>query len=264
MAAEEKLASLRRLLRSQGRVGVAYSGGLDSSLLLMVAVEELGQGAVGLMAVSPAFPARERQEAIRRAEAMGARLVLVPTDELGLEDYASNPDDRCYHCKSHIMRRLMSSAAAEGIVSLVDGINADDLHSHRHGLRAAQELGVRSPLAEVGLGKEEIRALARSLGLGSADRPHSACLASRIPYGERITEEKLGQVEMAEDLLRGLGAGQLRVRHHGQVARIEVLPADFPLVLAHREEIAARLRSLGFSHVCLDLEGFRSGSLERA
>jgi len=263
VTAEEKLAALQELLRSLGTVGVAYSGGTDSSFLLKVAHDALGEAAIGLMAVSPSFPAWEREEAVSLAMSIGARVVLVPTDELGEERFASNPDDRCYHCKRHILGRIMEAASREGVRHLVDGINADDAETHRHGLRAARELGARSPLAEVDLDKKEVRYLARGLGLASADKPHSACLASRLPFGERITAEKLDQVESAERALRHLGLGQLRVRHHGETARIEVLPEDFHKVLSARERVVADLQAIGFRFVCLDLQGFRSGSLER-
>ena len=260
--AKGKFEKLRSNLRSWGSVGVAYSGGVDSTFLLKVAHDELGGRAVGLMAVSHSLPKREREEGLTLARWMGVRVMEVKVDELEEEGFAANPLDRCYFCKHHILERIIEVARAEDLAQVVDGVNADDLGSHSQGMRAARELGVRSPLAEVGLTKDEVRSLSREMGLPTADKPHSACLATRIPYGQRITKEKLDQVERAEDVLKELGMGQLRVRHHGEVARIEVLPQDFPKVLASREVIVRKLRSIGFRFVCLDVEGFRSGSME--
>ena len=262
MSARTKLVRLKSMLREWGSVGVAYSGGADSSLLLRVAHDELDGKAVGLMALPLSLPRREKEAGLRLARSMGAKVVQVEVDELEVEGFASNPLDRCYHCKRHILERIVDAARAEGLAQVVDGVNSDDLESHSFGRRAAEELGVRSPLAEVGLTKEEVRSLSRELGLVTADKPHSACLATRIPYGVRITPDKLRQLELAEDALKDLGLGQLRVRHHGDVARIEVMPEDFPEVLASRTLIVKELKAAGFRFVCLDLEGFRSGSLE--
>jgi pyridinium-3,5-biscarboxylic acid mononucleotide sulfurtransferase len=264
VSAKVKLEKLRSLLRTWESVGVAYSGGMDSTFLFKVAREELGDGAVGFMAVSPSLPKRERKAGLDLARSMDVRVVQVDVNLLEEEGFASNPLDRCYLCKRHILTRIIKAAEAEGSALVVDGVNADDLVSHSQGIRAARELGVRSPLAEVGLSKEEIRGLSRKMGLPTADKPHSACLATRIPYGESITLEKLDQVERAEDFLKELGMGQLRVRHHGEVARIEVLPQDFPKVMASKDAIVRELKAIGFRHVCLDMEGFRSGSMEPA
>ncbi|MDD1746544.1 MAG: ATP-dependent sacrificial sulfur transferase LarE [Methanomassiliicoccales archaeon] len=262
MSAKGKLDELRSLLRTWRSVGVAYSGGADSSFLLKVARDVLGDGAVGLMAVSQSLPQRERRAGLDLARSMGSRVIQVKVDQMEEGGFASNSLERCYLCKRHILARIIAAAEAEGLAQVVDGVNADDLRSHAQGMRAAKELGVRSPLAEVGLGKEEILDLSRQMGLPTADRPHSSCLATRIPYGESITLEKLEQVERAEDFLKELGMGQLRVRHHGEVARIEVPPQDFPKVMASRDAIVRRFKSIGFRYVSLDIEGFRSGSME--
>jgi pyridinium-3,5-biscarboxylic acid mononucleotide sulfurtransferase len=262
VSARTKLVRLKSMLLEWGSVGVAYSGGADSSFLLKVAHDVLDKKAIGLMALPSSLPQREKQAGLSFARSMGANVVQVKVEELDVEGFASNPLDRCYHCKRHILERIVEAAKAEGLAQVVDGVNSDDLESHSYGKRAADELGVRSPLAEVGLSKEEIRSLSRELGLATADKPHSACLATRIPYGVRITPEKLRQLEKAEDALKDLGLGQLRVRHHGDVARIEVMPEDFSKVLATRTLIVKELKASGFRYVCLDLEGFRSGSLE--
>ena len=264
MEAEGKLADLKTILKGMGSVGVAYSGGMDSAFLLKVANGVLQEHAAGFMAVSASLPSREREAAIDLANTMGARLYLVEVDELSVEDFARNPPDRCYHCKRHILERIKAAAEQNDIHFIIDGINADDAETHRYGIRASRELGVSSPLAEVGLGKQEVRSLSRQLGLPTADKPHSACLATRIPFGDRVTPEKLSQVDRAESFLKDLGIGQLRVRHHGDSAHIEVEVSDFGRVLASRLKILSYLKSLGFKYVCLDIQGFRSGSMEEA
>ncbi|HUL39384.1 MAG TPA: ATP-dependent sacrificial sulfur transferase LarE, partial [Methanomassiliicoccales archaeon] len=215
-----------------------------------------------LMALPHSLPMRERDEGLALAKMIGARVILVEVDELAEERFVSNSLDRCYFCKHHLLERIVAAAMSEGVAQVVDGVNAGDLRSHAQGIRAGMELGVRSPLAEAGLTKEEVRSLSKELGLPTANKPHSACLATRIPFGEVITIEKLGRIERAEDALRELGIGQLRVRHHGDLARIEVLPEDFTKVMANRKLIAERFRSIGFRYISLDIEGFRSGSMQ--
>jgi uncharacterized protein len=257
----EKLKLLKQTLQDMESVAVAYSGGIDSTLLLKVAHDCLGDRAVALTAISASLPTDEREEAEAIIKQIGARYVSIDSYETEDPRYLANTPQRCYFCKSEVYGTLIDYAQGEGFNYVVDGTNADDVGDHRPGRQAAHERGVRSPLQEVGLTKIEIRELARSLGLPNWDKPAAACLSSRIPYGTAITLTMLSQVEKAELILKQMGFAQMRVRHHEQIARIEVPLADFETVLARREQIVNKLKTLGYTYVTLDLTGFRSGSM---
>ena len=264
MVAGEKEQKLHALLRGYGRVAIGFSGGVDSTLLLKVSLEVLGaENVLAVIADTPSLPRKEFAEAQHLAEGMGAVCAVIHPDELGDPRYAANPADRCYFCKKHLFQGIADLAAARGFAAVLDGNNADDAGDYRPGRRAAQELHVKSPLMEAGLTKAEIRALSARFGLPTADKPAMACLASRIPYGTPVTADVLGQVERAEAALREAGFAQCRVRHHGEVARIEVAVGELPRLLdgAVREILVRRIKEAGYRYVTLDLQGYRTGSL---
>lgn len=259
----DKLDQLHSLLAGLPGAIVAYSGGVDSTFLAFVARRVLGDRALAVTAASPTYPRRHLEGARALALQLGLRHRVIETTECAEEDFLANPPDRCYHCKRVLFADLSRLASEEGHGIVLDGANRDDLGDHRPGSRAAREAGVRSPLQEIGLGKEEIRAYSRALGLPTWDQPAYACLASRIPYGCRITAEALDRIDRAEEYLNSLGFREIRVRDHHPVARLEIGPPEMEQAWLRRTEIAARLHELGFPYVALDLDGFRSGSLNR-
>ena len=256
-----KYRELQRVIGDLGSVLVAYSAGVDSTLVLRVAHDALDDRVIAATGLSDTYPEEEMAEARALAAEMGVEHVMVRTEELTDPRYAMNSHQRCFFCKNELYGKLRELADERGVAHIIDGTNADDLGDHRPGLRAARQLGVRSPLQEVGMTKDEIREISNELGLRTWDKPAFACLSSRFPYGTPITLEKLKQVADAERGIRQLGFRGFRVRHHDKLARLEVDPADFPRVLEHHDEIVACVRSAGYRFVTLDLQGYRSGSL---
>jgi uncharacterized protein len=258
-----KYELLKSLLLDMERVLVAFSGGADSSLLLKTAANVLGREALAVIASSETYPQKEIKEAAHLAGLLGVRYKVIHTRELDNPDFAANAPDRCYHCKIELFSKLREIAASEGICAVLDGQNEDDRSDFRPGSKAARELGVRSPLQEVHLTKPEVRELSRLLGLPTWDKPSLACLASRFPYHMAIERRSLEQVGLAEEFLLSQGLRQVRVRHHGPVARLELEQADFARIMHKdmRRKIIRRLKELGYLYIALDLEGYRSGSL---
>jgi pyridinium-3,5-biscarboxylic acid mononucleotide sulfurtransferase len=255
---EKKLDALRLWIRHCNSVLVAYSGGVDSALLMAVAHQVLGERALACIGVSPSYPKREMEMAVQLAQQLGSRILLVNTHEHMDTRYAANPVDRCYYCKNDLFDRLAEVAKKEGIQAILDGNNADDLGDDRPGRIAAQEHGVRSPLLELGITKNEVRAMAKTMGLPTWDKPAMACLSSRVPHGTLITPQVLHQIEAAEEVLAALGFRQYRVRHHDKIARIELPAEDLLRAVELRSSIVEGIRKTGYSFVCLDLAGFRA------
>lgn len=260
---QEKYDHLRSIVSQAGSAIIAFSGGVDSTFLLKVCVDVVGEKALAITARSATFPKRELQEAKALAERIGALHLIIDTEELAAPGFSNNPPHRCFLCKSELYSRLKQIAKDRRIQLVFDGSNADDGEDFRPGRKAARQLGVRSPLEEAGLGKEEVRTLSKMLDLPTWDKPSFACLSSRFPYHTKITESALRQVEDAEDFLWNLGMREFRVRHHDTIARIELGEKELSLFLegGRRNEIVLHLKSLGYKYVTLDLEGYRPGSM---
>jgi uncharacterized protein len=260
-APQEKLKQLHQLLLNLKSCAIAYSGGVDSTFLIKVAYDALGDNALAVTATSSTYPVRELEDAKQYAQELGIPHIVIQSEELDIPKFSDNPPDRCYYCKKELFQKIQQIAKEHRLKTVIDGSNADDTFDYRPGARARSELQIRSPLKEVGLTKQEIRQLSASLRLKSSEKPAFACLASRFPYGVKITKERLKQVEAAEEYLFSLGIRQYRVRYHDHIARIEVSPDDFPNILAHAQKVIKRFKTLGFTYITLDLEGYRTGSL---
>ena len=256
-----KYEKLQADIRALGRVLVAFSGGVDSSLVAHVAAATLGENALAVTSGSKSLKRSDLKLAGELAEKWGMRHRVIVTDEVANPAYRANPVNRCFHCKTSLYDALARIASEEGFDHILNGTNADDLGDHRPGLQAAANYRVVAPLVDAGFHKADVRALAAELGMENAQKPQAACLSSRFPYGSHITEARLAQVEAAEDALADLGFSQFRVRHHEEVARIELVASELPRALELREEVERRIKDAGYRYVAVDLGGFRSGSL---
>ena len=257
----DKLEALKEYIKGLGSAAVAFSGGVDSTFLLKVTHDVLGENCIAVTARSCSFPERELNEAKAFCQKEGIKQIIVNSEELEIEGFAQNPKNRCYFCKSELFTKMKKAAEEYGIKTMAEGSNTDDDGDYRPGLIAVKEHGVKSPLREVGLSKAEIREYSRQLGLPTSEKPSFACLASRFVYGETITKQKLEMVDKAEQFLLDMGFTQIRVRIHDKMARIEVMPYEFDKVTANAKKINGYLKSLGFTYVSLDLAGYRTGSM---
>lgn len=261
MATIPKIDKLKDVISKMGRVLIAYSGGVDSTLLVKVAYEVLGENVLAVTAKSPLYPSSEIEKARDTAKNIGVKHLIIDSDELKISGFAKNPINRCYLCKKELFGRLHHIARKYGILYILDGSNASDTDDFRPGRQAAKEFGVRSLLEEIGITKEEVRQISKKMKLSTYNKPAAACLSSRFPYGKRITYEALRIVETAEEYIKSLGISQVRVRHYEIFCRIEVLKKEIPLLLKKQNELVNRLKNLGYTYVTLDLEGYRTGSM---
>ena len=261
---QEKLDSLKKMLVEMGSALVAYSGGVDSTFLLKVASDVLKNKVIAVTASSETYPRKELEEAKKNAKMLSIKHIIIRTTELDDPDFVANTPERCYYCKRQLFSKLLELARQNGLNYVIDAANHDDASDFRPGMRAGSELGVKSPLKDAGFTKEEIRKLSKKMKLPTWDKLSSPCLATRFLYGIKITKEKLSKVQQAEDFLTKFGIGQLRVRDHGDTARIEVLREDVHIFLKEdvSKQITEKLKSLGYTYICLDLEGYRMGSMD--
>ncbi len=263
LSAEEKLSKLKKVVNELESVVVAFSGGVDSTLVAKVCYDALKDNSMAVTARSETYPDFEFKEAQKLAKEIGIKHLVIDTSELAIEGFANNPPERCYFCKTELFGKLKEIAKEQGFLNVADGANVDDTKEFRPGLEASKELDVKSPLKISDMTKQDIREVSKMLNISNWDKPAYACMSSRFPYGQSITEEKLSMVSEAEKYLRSLGLIQFRVRHHETIARIEVLPEDIHLLTdsSAREELTGRFKEIGFTYVTLDLEGYRSGSM---
>ncbi len=259
-----KLEQLKSNLRKMKSAAIAYSGGVDSTFLINVAHEVLGEKAIAVTATSSTYPQRELEQAKKFAKNIGIKHVIINSEETEIDNFSKNPSNRCYYCKKELFSKIKQIATEEHLNYVLDGSNVDDTTDYRPGMTALEEFGVVSPLKDAGLTKQEIKELSRSMNLDTWDKPAFACLASRFPYGIEITKPRLEQVEKAESYLYSLGIKQFRVRYHNEIARIEVSKNDFQLIIKHSDEIVKKFKELGFKYITLDIEGYRTGSLNEA